>query len=114
MALLTTQNITRAGVQVTYAACNAGGDTFTPGSDVFLHVKNTNAATRTVTITAPGEVIAGVAKGDPAVVVAATTGDNMFGPFPSQHFADPADSLADITYSAVTNLTIAVFQLSQP
>ena len=114
MATLTTQSISRTGVQVTYAACAGGGDSFTPGADVFLHVKNTNAATRTVTITAPRDVMGAVAMGDPAVVVAATTGDNMIGPFPADIFGDPTDGLADITYSAVTNLSIAVFQVTKP
>lgn len=112
MATLTTQEITRAGVQVTYAACDVAGDSFTPSKDTFIHVKNTNAATRTVTIASTSTTI-GLAVADPAVIVAATTGDNMIGPFPSEHFAQ-TDGLADITYSAVTNLSIAVFRLSQP
>lgn len=113
MATLATQEITRAGVQVTYAACNAGGDKFTPSKDTFIHVKNTNAATRTVTIVSTGTSI-GLAVADPAVVVAATTGDNMIGPFPPDIFANSADGLCDLTYSAVTNLSIAVFRLSKP
>lgn len=113
MATLTTQEITRAGVQVTYAACAGGGDKFTPTKDTFIHVKNTNAATRTVTITSTSSTI-GLAHADPAVVVSATTGDNMIGPFPAEIFANSADGLADISYSAVTNLTIGVFKVVQP
>jgi len=43
-----------------------------------------------------------------------TTGTSkMIGPFPADLFADPADGLADITYSGVTSVTVGIFDLAQ-
>lgn len=108
MATLTTQQIAQAGIAPTYAAVGAS-DKFTPGDNVFLHFKNTNAATRTPTVDSkvPSNYGTDV---DVTVVVPATTGDVMIGPFPAQRFAG-TDGLADISYSATTNLTVAVLRL---
>lgn len=114
MATLTTQDVTRAGITPTYAAASAGGDSFTPGNDVWLHVKNTNAASRTVTVDTPRTVIADVDMGNPVVTVPATTGDKMMGPFPVSIFAQTNDGLADITYSADAGVTVAVLKLTHP
>jgi len=40
LATLTTQTITRAGVDPSLTAAAGGGDSFTPGDDVFLHINN--------------------------------------------------------------------------
>lgn len=114
MATLTVQDIKRAGLAPTYAAAAAGGDSFAPGSDVFLHVKNTHTAAQTVTVVTPRDVIPDVATGDVAVSVPPTTGERLIGPFPAQFFAQADDGLADITYSGVTNLTVAAVRLTQP
>lgn len=113
MAVLTIQNVTRAGVAPVYDAAAVGGDQFTPGSDTYLHVKNGDASAHTVTVASPGEVIEGVAKGDVAVSVPAS-GERVIGPFPAEHFADPADGLADVTYDGVTSVTIGAFKVSKP
>jgi hypothetical protein len=113
MALIATQSITRAGLNVTYTAVSTA-DTFLPGRNVWLHFKNTNAATRDIVVVAPGEAIAGVAYGDVARTIAATTGDVMIGPFPSDRFADPTDGLADYTVTAAAGVTVACLDLSQP
>ena len=112
MALLATQSITRSGPTPTYAAVSSA-DTFLPGARVFIHVKNTNAATRTCTIVSAPSVL-GLAIADVIVTVPATTGDKMIGPVPAEYFADPADGFADITWDATSNVTIAVLDLSQP
>lgn len=111
MALLATQSITRAGVLPTYSAASAN-DTFAPGKDVFLHVKNGGGSSCNVTITTPGSVA-----GEPIAdrVVAVPNGsERMIGPFPYEHFADPADGLADVAFSFLTSVTVAVLSLSQP
>ncbi len=113
MATLTTQNITRLGITPTYAAAAGGGDRFTPAANTFLHVKNTSAGAITVTIVTPNEAFPNVATADVAVSVPATTGDKMIGPLPYERFA-ASDGLGDITYSGVTNLTVAIVNLSQP
>jgi hypothetical protein len=116
MATLTLQGINRLGVTPTYAAANAGGDAMPCGNTIFLHIKNSNAATRTVTLVVPAAILAApnIAITSPAIVVAATIGDMMIGPVLPQFFQDPVTGLCSITYSAATNVTVAAIQLSQP
>lgn len=109
MADLATQEITLGGLGAAYAAAGAGGDTLTPGEDVFLHVKNGGAGAITVTIVTPNTSIGGLAITDAGGSVPAA-GDRFFGPFPAQHFARSSDGKADITYSGVTSVTLAVLK----
>lgn len=111
MAALATQSITRTGPTPTYGAV-ASADTFTPGKNTFIHVKNTNAAARICTIVSTSTLL-GMAVADIVVTVPATTGDKMIGPFPHEHFAN-SSGVVDITWDAITNVTIAVLDLSQP
>jgi len=101
MALIATQDA-NAGLQdVVMVAANVGGDTIRPGmkaggwgTGVFLLVRNTDAATKTVTYN-------GV-----AYVVPATTGLAVIpisGVYPEQPKA--------VTYSAITGVTVAVVQI---
>lgn len=113
MATIAPQNISRAGVGPTYSAAAGGGDSFLPGSDTFVHVKNGSGAPITVTLVTPGFVAGDIPIADPTVSVPAG-GERMIGPFPPGYFADPADGLADLTYSGVTSLTLAVLKLTQP
>lgn len=113
MATLATQKIARAGLGPTYAAAAGGGDSFSPSKNTFLHVKNGGGGAVTVTVVTPGTLIADIAIADVAVSVPAG-GERMIGPCPYEYFADPADGLADITYSGVTSVTVAVLELSQP
>jgi hypothetical protein len=110
MANLATQTINRAGLNATYSAAASGGDTFTPGSNVFIHVKNGHTSAQTVTVVTPGTTF-GQAISDVAVSVP-NAGERIIGPFPAQHFADPTDGLADLTYSGVTALTLAILELA--
>ena len=80
MALFATQEI-NYGTTPSYAAVNAS-DTFVPDQFTFLHVKNTNAATRVITVVTTSTGVGGQAVADVAVTIAATTGDEMIGPFP--------------------------------
>ncbi len=112
MALLATQPIVRAGLAPAYAAAAGGGDTFAPGSNVFLHVKNASGGALTVTVVTPRTDALGNPIADNAISVPATTGDRMIGPFPAEAYADPTTGLANITYSGVTSLTIGAFQVA--
>lgn len=109
MALLAKQSVGLLGVGPTYAAAAAGGDTFNPGNNVFLHVKNGGAGAVTVTIVTPGNV-SGQAVADVAVSVPAAA-ERMIGPLPGSLFARAVDGLGDISYSGVTSLTIGAFEL---
>ena len=112
MAALTTQNISRTGVTPSYAAV-AASDTFTPGSQVFIHVKNAGASPDTCAI----QVLAGDPPGltisDTSVSVT-NAQERMIGPFPPQFFADPTTGQATVTHSFITSVTVGVFNLTQP
>lgn len=116
MATFAVETTKEAGQTPTYNAAAAGGDAFANGTDerTFIHVKNTNGATRTVTVTAQDTSIGvkgmgQLTRGNVVVVVAATTGDEMIGPF-SEAFND-ASGLCQITYSAETGVTVAVIKV---
>jgi hypothetical protein len=112
MALLTTQVPTpTAGLVPSYGAANAS-DTFVPDDRTFIYVKNTNASTRTITITTPATV-RGLAVQDPGPTISATTGELVLGPFPADTYADPTNSgLCTITPSATAGVTYAVVRLT--
>jgi hypothetical protein len=104
-----------AGADLTsLAAAGAGGDTFPAGSQMYLRVKNGNAAPCTVTVTPPasggpaGTTVAPLAL-SPAVP--ATTGDRLFGPFPANPFAD-ANGNVNVSYSVTATVTVAVYQMA--
>lgn len=116
MATLTTQQITRAGITPTYAAVAGGGDACEVGDDIFLHFKNTNAATCTVTLAIPAtaSTYANVAYTNTAVVIPATTGDKMIGPV-NALYRDATTGLCTLTYSGTsTNTTVACLKLQSP
>lgn len=106
MAAITVQTVPAGGLaSVTFAAANGGGDTVATGgkraggwdSDlVLLIVRNTNAATRDVTV-----------GGGTAVTVPATTGVSVI-PVYSEGVNDPTVA---VTYSAVTNVDVAAVRI---
>lgn len=113
MATLTVQDITESGLNATYSAASAGGDTFqnTSTARLFLHVKNSDALGHTVTIASspntysfPGLGI--LTKKDISVTVAAS-GEQFIGPIALSAFG----TNPDIQYDAVTGVTLAVVRL---
>jgi hypothetical protein len=104
MAALPTQSASPTGTTLTMAAASGGGDTFVPGSSTVLLVRNGDASSKTVTIVRPGTTY-GTADPDIAVTVAAGA-IAVLGPYPSD-LADPTDGQIDVTYSAVTSVTVA-------
>lgn len=109
MAALATQDVTLTGLGATYAAAAGGGDTFVPGEDVFLHVKNGGASPITVTVTTPNTAVGGLAIAD-SVTTVPNAGERFIGPFPAQHFVN-ASGVADVAYSGVTSVTVAVVRV---
>lgn len=116
MALLTVQEITRAGPTPTYASATSGGDTFNNDDSerTFLHVKNAGSQITLTIVTAKTSVqVSGygaVALADITVTIPATTGDKMIGPFPGVRFNTSNGQVA-ITYSGVTSVTIAAVKV---
>jgi hypothetical protein len=112
MALLTTQNISRAGVTPAYTAV-AASDTLVPDAQTFIHVKNAGGS--------PDSCVIAVLAGDPPGLVisdntvSVTNGqERMIGPLPANFFADPTTGLATVTHSFTTSVTSGVFKLGQP
>lgn len=113
MALLTTQELGYAGSLPTLSAVNSS-DTFVPDDRTFLWVKNTNGATRDITIATVKTGVGGSAIADVVVTIAITTGEEMIGPFPYNDFAAAATGLATVTYSATAGVTAACVRLPIP
>jgi hypothetical protein len=105
MTTYTAERPTVAGIAATYHAA-AAGDKVKPG--VTLIVKNTNAATRDLTLVTPGTEY-GQAIGDQVVTVPATTGERIVR-VPEEGFAG-TDGLVPLAWSATAGVTFAVVDL---
>lgn len=117
MAALTTQTVAWPSglASATYNTCASGGDNVeapTYGGQIVLHFKNTNAASRVVTIDVPGTVAYGDNTPNPTVTVNATNGDVFVPLHPA--YADSTGRV-QLTYSVnpPTNLTVAILKMSQ-
>ncbi|WP_159728387.1 hypothetical protein [Methylosinus sp. Ce-a6] len=118
MSALTIQNISAAGLTPSFQAATAS-DTI-PGANgnerLFLHAKNTNAATATVTInpvsptTAKVQGVGQVAVPAIQVTIPATTGDKMIGPIP-QAYIDATGTVTIANSGTITNLSLAAIAL---
>ena len=110
MALLTAHEIDYDGVDVSGAyVAAAASQEFPNDGRTFVHIINTNGASRTCTFATAG-TIGGHSIADTVVTIAATTGEQMVGPF-SQAIYDASDGNIDITWSATADVTIGVFKL---
>lgn len=107
MAELTVQKTALNGLDPTYTAASATGDTFVNDGRTFLHIKNADVASKTVTIDSKTPCSYGH---DHDIIVTVPAGDErVAGPFPNQRFND-VDNKVNITYDAVTSLTIAAIK----
>jgi hypothetical protein len=116
MATLTTQVIVRTGITPSYAAVTGGGDACEVGDDIYLHFKNTNAATYTVNLAIPSanSPYSGVTYTNTSVTIPATTGDKLIGPISPGLYKDPTTGLCTITYTGTTtNGTVACVKLQE-
>lgn len=117
MASIALQTMAFAGITPSYSAASAS-DTVpgvTPDDRVFLHYKNTNASTATVTIvpivasrTVPG--IGVVFTPSLVVTIPANTGDKMVGPIPPDYI-DATGGITMAHTGTITNLTVAPVRL---
>lgn len=119
MTAIAIQTIGVAGVTPSYQAATASDQVqgVTAGTDrLFIHAKNTNAATATVTIVpvaptsakVPG--VGTVSVPNIAVTIPATTGDKMIGPIPAAYI-DATGNVTLANTGTITNLTLAAFLL---
>jgi len=118
MSAVTLQTIGAAGITPSYQAATAS-DTV-PGCQtderVFIHAKNSNASTATITINPVSPLTAKVPGAGlvtlPAisVVIPATTGDKMIGPIPAAYI-DATGNVTLLNTGVITNLTLAAIRL---
>lgn len=104
MATLNYQQSQILGLAVTLTPASAGGDKVPTTERGALLVRNGDVSAKTVTVVTPGNDKYGQARADVPVVVAAGA-TALIGPFPSDLAG--ADGLVEITYSAVTSVTVA-------
>lgn len=105
MAALTTQNIVYAGTAPTFVAA-AASDTAEVGPRNFAVYKNTNAATRTVSVEVPASITPYTqVDNDVEYTLPATTGE-LWIPLHSDY--DSGSGRCTITLSATTNVTVAI------
>jgi hypothetical protein len=109
---ITVQAPALAGATPTYGSVDqANGNSFVwPGVPCLLHIKNTNAANRTITLTNNGAKLGGLALASPTLLIPLTSGDKMIA------LVDPsgllqADGSIYLDWDAATNVTIAVVRL---
>jgi len=109
---------TRAGAADLAAALTTPGgtstDSFPPGGDIYLRLK-TGGTAITATITFPTAADPyGVGKAAYTLGGGAlpATGDRLFGPFPASEFGDPSDGQVHINYTAIANLTVGVYRMT--
>jgi hypothetical protein len=107
MAALATQVIALPSTLPTFAAAAGGGDTAIPGSDTFLVVKNGGGSSITVTLDVPGTDAFG--NNNPDLVVTVVNATERYIPLRSAALVQPSTGLVNITYSAVTSVTVGVF-----
>lgn len=109
MALLTAQQVTIGGATITFGAA-AASDTIAPDGRVALIYRNTNAATRDITVVVPGTYYAQNLT-DVVVPIAATTGEEFIGPIDAK-LADPLTGLVTVTVTpAIAGVTVAAIRV---
>ena len=106
---LTVQEVSRDGLEATYAAANADGNHFDNQADnrTFLHVKNGDGDDHVVTLSIQ-ETVDGQTVTNPTVTV--TAGEaRLIGPFPAPIYNTSGQVY--VAYDAVTSVTVAAIRL---
>lgn len=111
MAVITVQQASLAGLNPSYVAASATGDTVPNDGKLVLHVKNVNAASRTVTVASQKTATPGLSPSNNAVSVPATTGERIIGPFDATIWNDVNGNLV-VTYSSEVGVTLAAIRTS--
>lgn len=104
MATLTVQESSPSGLVVSLAAADVAGDEFANAGKTYLDVHNASGGSITVTIVGQKVCNQGFLHDGGGSVADGVT--KRFGPFPVDRFND-ADNLVQVTYSAVTSVTVA-------
>lgn len=115
MADLSIQEFDQDGLEATYSAADSDGDTATNRGFLVLHVKNGDASSHTVTVTAQRTSVSvsgyGPADLDDVVVAIPAGGERFIGPLPVKTYNN-ANQKVEISYDAVTSVTIAAIKMT--
>lgn len=115
MTVLAIQDAVVTGLEATYSAANADGHSVAnEAGDVILNVKNGSGGDITLTFATPAKV-GGLAIEDPTCVVTAGE-ERLCGPFRTDLFNQVSGTLKGVfvTFSGVTDLTIAAIRAALP
>jgi hypothetical protein len=104
---LTVQTIDLDGLEATYTAANGDGHSFANDGRVLLHVKNGDAADKTITVQTPATV-EGVDVAEVTVTVPA--GEERFIGLFSRKIFNQSGGVVYVDYSATTSVTIAALK----
>jgi hypothetical protein len=97
--------VTPTGLQLTFTAADAAGNTAPTGQGVFLLVKNSGASA-TAILAYPNKYDGDQTVTGRSFTIAATTGESVI---PLRDiYRDPATGLASITYTGAASLTVCV------
>ena len=105
---LSVQDIARSGLSPSYSSAVGDGHSVQNNGRVFIHVKNGDSSSKTITIQTPGTVD-GLAVADRDVSIPAGE-ERMIGPFPPGQY-NQSDGDIYVDYSATTSVTIAALRM---
>lgn len=108
MAELIVQSISQSGINPTFVAASAGGDTFKNNGKTSLHVKNGSASAITVTVDSIEQCSQGF-NHDLTVSIPASE-ERIIGTFDMRRF-NGANSQVSVSYSASATVTVAAIQI---
>lgn len=110
MATLTVTTATSSGIlKPALVTAAVGGDQFSNNGRTYLEITNGGASPITVTVASQRACDQGTAHNVTNSVTNATT--EIMGPFDPGRFND-ASGMVQVTYSAVTSVTVGAFALS--
>ena len=109
MATLSVQSPSTSGIALTFGSAASGGDQFLNDGKTVLIVKNGDSSAKTVTVA--GQTNCNQGTKHNSVVSVAAGAEEIIGPFNPAFFND-ANGYAQVTYSAVTSVTVAVVKVS--
>lgn len=111
MAELVVQSVNEAGANPTMVSASAGGDQFTNDGMTMFRVKNGGGSPVTVTLVTQSFSNHGT-KVNQTVTIPATTGDMLIGFLNPSKYND-ANGKVQVTYSAVTSVTVVPFTVAK-
>lgn len=108
---VTPQKLLKGGVTPSYTGSLSTGNTYQVRNSgrTLIHLKKSGAGECIATIATP-KTVDGLAVAEQTITVPASTGDKIAGPF-SPNLFNNGDGDLEITFSEITGLTIAAFEL---